>query len=372
MDAMTLVTGDPSIRRHSCRAAAACRLAWSDWEKTAVSMFACKHGANFGRGDVPLDYTHCMRAVLETGHGHISTFLIYYASTWPLILCHELRRELSLLAPSTAYLNGCLGSTEPIRTARARAGEEFDAWDYLGGARSAHMNLPAFGRRQPLPLVMPASSGKLEKQDIATLTCGGLARLSGRTKKDSSHRLGIAASLSTQLESTIEDQVVSISDLHKRRGGKAKTAGLKADLRMSESALATELATHLASVSANTLKTLAEDLDARRRHVGKLDLSPARLLARLELHAKALPPSLFLYVRFSSKYPVPLDMKTLETLRPSVAFGPVEKNLGHYPLIQVGSHKSPNNRVSIGRATVLVRAAVAAAIVARVISNKKL
>ena len=365
MDAMTLVSRDPSIRRHSCRASAACRLAWPDWEKMAVSMFGCKHGAKFCRGDILLDYTHCMRSVLETGHGHISTFLIYYASIWPMILCHELRCELSLLTPSTSYLKGCLGSSEPYRSAHARAGEEFDAWDYLGGARSAHMKLPVFERRQPLPLVIPGSSGKLEKKDIATLTLSGLARFAGRTQLDASHRFGIAESLSTQLETAISDQGINISDLHKRRGGKAKPGGLKADLSMSESSLAQEIVNHLVEIPAVTLKLMAEDLDVRRKYVGKLDLTPAQLQDRLGIHATALPDSVFLYVRFSSKYPVPLDMNAMNTLRPRVVFGPLDKNLGHYPLIQVGLMSSPGSRVSTGRVTVLVRAAISAAIAAK-------
>jgi hypothetical protein len=158
--------------------------------------------------------------------------------------------------------------------------------------------------------------------------------------------------------------------LRRRGGGSPKPRGLKADLRSGSSTSGGALVKHFMTRSAHDVEALSLDLDRRRRYVGMLDdLSGDELAERLRRHAACLPDDLLLHVRFSSKYECPVDPVQLDSLRPRVQFGTPERDIGHFPLIQVADLAAPTNRVRIGRLTSLVRAALVSAKVAAQISK---
>ena len=154
-------------------------------------------------------------------------------------------------------------------------------------------------------------------------------------------------------------------DLLRRRGGARKARGRDADKRAGLSPIGTALAGRLMSQPATDIDALSLDLDPRRRHIAMLDLTPDELAERLRRHAACLPDELYLYVRFSRKYDCPLSLAELDGLRPRVVFGTPERDVGPFPLIQIGDVSGVGNRVRIGRTTALVRAALASVQVAR-------
>jgi hypothetical protein len=154
-------------------------------------------------------------------------------------------------------------------------------------------------------------------------------------------------------------------DLLRRRGGTRNKRGRDADKRAGRSSTGIALACHLKAGAASDIDTLYLDLDPHRRHVAMLDLTADELTERLRRHAACLPDELYLYVRFSRKYDCPLTPAQLSDLRPRVVFGSPERDIGRYPLIQIGVMAAVGNRVRIGRATALVRAALASVQVAR-------
>jgi hypothetical protein len=341
-----------------------------DWEGNATALFKCEHAARFGEFKTGLDFTRGISAVSDTGHGHISTFLTYYYAIWPLALASEMHGELSILVPSQRYLEATLGSTDAHRTAKFRAkrlGKKFATWDFLSASMSSRLKLPRLCRRQPLPIASRSDAVKQASSDRGALGATALARIAGRTLQDAAHRFGVTHSTGKILEDAVANRIHDKNSLHKRRGGVARPRGMAADLRLSESSLAEKLIATFADASDSVLQTLSEDLDPQRTNVGRLHLLPTALFARLQTVAQALPPFMFLYVRFSSKYEVPLTIEQMETLGPRVAFGSRERNIGRHPLIQIGLTESPDNRVTTGRTSVLVRSAVAAALAARAV-----
>lgn len=154
-------------------------------------------------------------------------------------------------------------------------------------------------------------------------------------------------------------------DLLRRRGGPRNKRGREADMRAGQSARGAAMAAHFMFQSGGDLNTLLLDLDTRRRHIAMLDLTPEELADRLRRHAACLPDDLYLYVRFSRQYDCPLAPSQLDALRPRVIFGTPERDIGLFPLIQIGDMTAIGNRVRIGRSTSLVRAALASVQVAR-------
>jgi hypothetical protein len=148
--------------------------------------------------------------------------------------------------------------------------------------------------------------------------------------------------------------------LLRRRGGDSHGRDARADRKAGASDEGARLVEHFLTASPRDAKFLLQDLDPSRRHVKMLDLTPAKLEARLARHTRCIPDDLLLYVRFSSKYDCPLDVTAQERLKPRVLFGPPERDVGPFPLIQIATVAAPMNRVRTGRATVLVRAALSA------------
>jgi hypothetical protein len=158
-------------------------------------------------------------------------------------------------------------------------------------------------------------------------------------------------------------------DLLRRRGGSHNARGRAADMRAGVSKQGGALVEHFMTRNVEDIETLSLDLDPRRRHVAMLDLSADELAVRLSRHAACLPDELHLHVRFSRKYDCPLSPLQLEALRPRVQFGTPERDVGPFPLLQVAEVAAPMNRVRIGRATALVRAALASVQVVRQFVN---
>ena len=151
------------------------------------------------------------------------------------------------------------------------------------------------------------------------------------------------------------------SKLLRRRGGDSHGRGARSDRAAGSSAEGVRLVEHFMEMPPRDAANLLLDLDPARRHVKTLELSPGRLEDRLARHARCLPSDLLLYVRFSRQHNCPLDVLAQDRLSPRVFFGPLERDVGRFPLIQIATVAAPTNRVRTGRATVLVRAALSAA-----------
>lgn len=200
-ESLTLVTGDPSYRPHCSRAGAGCNIAWPGWEAAAAGIY---HGRAVSAAPVlpeALEFNRIVKATVECGQGHASTFLTYYASVWPFLRAISANTRLRAFEPSDEFVTEALGSTDAVRAARSRARrrkQPFSAWDVIARVATQRCGIPALGRKQPLPVVAPAATSAPMQDAIARYV---LARATGTPRDAAAQRSGIAISLAKTIDS---------------------------------------------------------------------------------------------------------------------------------------------------------------------------
>ena len=199
-EALTLVTADPSYRPHCSRAAAGCNIAWPGWEAAAEAIF---HGraVSTGQPDAKvLDFQRIVRATMECGQGHASTFLTYYASVWPLLRAISANARLRAFEPDETFVAEALGSTGAVRAARSRArrnNARFSSWDVIARLATQRCALPSLKRKQPMPVIAPSTSSEPTRDAIAKYV---LARTTGTPRDQAALQCGVAISLAISIE----------------------------------------------------------------------------------------------------------------------------------------------------------------------------
>jgi hypothetical protein len=199
-EALTLVTGDPSYRPHSCRAAAGCNFAWPEWEAAAEGIFQGRAVSASPAEPETLVFNRIVGATVECGQGHVSTFLTYYASIWPILRAISANARLRAFEPDDAFVAAALGTSDAVRTARSRAmrsKQRFSAWDVIGRVATQRCGLPALERKQPMPVVAPVASPTPAQDAIAKYV---LARTTGTPRDEAALRCGIAISLAKTID----------------------------------------------------------------------------------------------------------------------------------------------------------------------------
>jgi hypothetical protein len=203
-EALTLVTGDPSYRPHSGRAAAGCNIAWPGWEPAASGLFNGRAVSAMPSAPSTLDFNRVVRATMECGQGHAATFLTYYASVWPFLRTISANTRLRSYEPDEAFITTALGSTDAVRAARSRAnrrGDSFSAWDVVARVAAQRCELPAMKRLQPMPVLAPITTSAPTQDAVARYL---LARTTGTPRDEAAHLCGIAISLATTLETELQ------------------------------------------------------------------------------------------------------------------------------------------------------------------------
>lgn len=203
-EALTLVTGDPSYRPHSGRAAAGCNIAWPGWEPAASGLFNGRAVSAMPPAPENLDFSRVVRATMECGQGHASTFLTYYASVWPFLRAISANSRLRSYEPDEAFTTEALGNTDAVRAARSRAnrqGDSFSAWDVIARIAAQRCELPALKRLQPMPVLTPIATSAPTQDAVARYL---LARTTGTPRDEAAHLCGIAISLATTLETELQ------------------------------------------------------------------------------------------------------------------------------------------------------------------------
>jgi hypothetical protein len=204
-EAMTLVTGDPSFRPHCGRASAGCNRAWAYWEPAAFGIY---HGrAVSATSSIPrnLEFNRTVAATLETGQGHVSTFLTYYASVWPFLRAITVNSQLGHLEPDDGFVREALdeAAVATVRKARSRARgakEPFSGWDVVGRLAAKRVGLPALERKQPLPVLSPDTTRRNQPPTQEAITNYVLARATGTTRDSAAMRYGIANTLAQAID----------------------------------------------------------------------------------------------------------------------------------------------------------------------------
>lgn len=202
-EALTLVTGDPSYRPHSGRAAAGCNIAWPGWEPAASGLFNGRAVSAMPSAPRKLDFSRVVRATMECGQGHVSTFLTYYASVWPFLRAISANARLKAYEPDEAFITAALGNTDAVRAARSRAnrqGDRFSAWDVIARVAAQRCELPAMKRLQPMPVLAPITTSAPTRDAVARYL---LARTTGTPRDEAAHLYGIAISLAITLETEL-------------------------------------------------------------------------------------------------------------------------------------------------------------------------
>ena len=206
-EALTLVTGDPSFRPHCCRASAGCTLAWPRWEVAARSLL---HGRSVS-GALQFEHNHKFNRVvattMELGHGHVATFLTYYASAWPLLRAISASRWLAKFEPSTAFIQAALGSTDAVRAASSRASKTAtfsSAWDVIGRITTARAGINLLTRKQPLPVLAPYSAAAAGQASSQALGSYAVARATGTPRDIAAQRFGISLTLAQDIDLQME------------------------------------------------------------------------------------------------------------------------------------------------------------------------
>lgn len=203
-EALTLVTGDPSYRPHSGRAAAGCNIAWPGWEPAASGLFNGRAVSAMPAAPRKLDFNRVVRATMECGHGHASTFLTHYASVWPFLRAISANARLKAYEPDEAFIATALGNTDAVRAARSRArrqGDSFSGWDVIARVAARRCGLPAMKRLQPKPVLAPVTTPAPTRDAVAQYL---LARTTGTPRDEAAHLCGIAISFATALEAELQ------------------------------------------------------------------------------------------------------------------------------------------------------------------------
>lgn len=202
-EALTLVTGDPSYRPHASRASAGCNIAWPGWEDETSGVLNGRAVSAVAAAPGTLTFNRVVRATMECGQGHASTFLTFYAAVWPFLRTIAANARLKRYEPAEAFVSEALGNTDAVRAARSRArrrGESFSAWDVIARVATQRCGLPALKRLQPMPVLAATCTSAPTKVAVAHFL---LARTTGTPLEEAAHRCGIAISLAHDLDSTL-------------------------------------------------------------------------------------------------------------------------------------------------------------------------
>lgn len=204
-EAMTLVTGDPSYRPHCGRASAGCQLAWPDYETAAQGIYQGRAVSACSAVTPNLKFNRVVAATFETGQGHASTFLTYYAAVWPFLRAITTNARLRSVEPDDAFVRAALGepALAAVRKAlsRARAAKEsFSAWDVIGRLATKQAGIAPLVRTQPSPVLAPDTSRRNQPASKEVITNYVLARATGTTRIDAAKRFGIAITLAQTLD----------------------------------------------------------------------------------------------------------------------------------------------------------------------------
>jgi hypothetical protein len=342
VSAAAQVTGEASVRKHSLRASAVCRLVWACWEEVVRELFDNTWSPKKYRERLDQEWARGFSTVAlaarSAGHGLPLVSLVYYAAAWPLIFCAQGQALLEDLEPTGRLISRVLDGTGTIRTRRTEAlkeGRPFDTWGEVARRCLKAIDLPPLESTDELAILVP----RPDSEDVVApplasqvrLVAGMIASGDRDTLADG---LGIpgpyAQACQRRLPGTESRKAIS-----RRRGGEATPEQLSLDLAFMQSKEGLHLLAHLLSVPEHDLETLLTDLAPYRQNPRHPPPSASELRRRLSSHLRAVPPNLRLQVRFSEKYPQPLTADQLAPLGPRLVVGSANPRIGRHPQFQV-------------------------------------
>jgi len=368
LQALIQVSGDSGLRFHSMRSGAACRLAYPSWEDQATALLAGTTGTRFGERPIQVTRDAMARAMASLGHARITTTITYYFPIWPLIRAHELRMSLEDSGVPVAYEQALLGTTQARRAAKSRAersGKVFNHWDWIGRQMAARVEARPLQSDQPDVVLAPkAMSMATANADKMSLSLYGLLVLAGVARAAAAHQVGILASQASEMDRAVDALAPASEALWARRGGTRDTASAAHDRTLTQSDFGTNICKHLCTLPTGTVSLLRTCLDTDRRQLLLLPADSDMQNSRIEIMAKAMPPTVKLLVRPPASGSFRIDPALVLDHASSLVMGSPDRDAGRHCLFQVAPADDPSNRRRIGPLTGLVRAACVATLAA--------
>jgi hypothetical protein len=367
--ALQQVTGDEDARPHAFRCVAPLQQLLPGWEDMAAALVrgvaTTAQCEAFVRAAEDRGVGHLVQVLVATGHGHPLTFLTYYFAIWPWMLGVYARAlNANLVAPSDAVRRFMPATASAYRKARQRAKEahtQMDEWCWIQRKVLELIELPAL---HPLAnSARPAEATPMNKAEALTDPGQPIsyvaARYMGMSATGAAHAYGLSSASAAALEALID--VRQGASLRRRHQGDAEGRGRQAELVLLRSDAGTAFAARMASLSVDDVRLLERWLlppSRVRRPVVPLD----ELCAGLRRCAALLPTALGLWLQTGPNRYSQEELTQLESLKPRVRFGGIERDIGAVPRVSVIDTRQPENRVRRARLTALVRCLIDAAL----------
>ena len=377
------MSGEASVRKHTFRASATCRLLWRCWEEVGSALFQTDWSPLDFRATLEAEWDRGFAAVAlaarSAGHGMPLVSLVYYAAAWALMFSAQSQALLEGLEPDSALIAAVLGSTGTIRNRKSAAkvaGRLFDTWGEVARLCVQRMKLPALVATEERAVITPRSDKAESAQPQLMASIRLVAGMIADGKRDLlANDLGTPKPYALKLEALVPNADICAS-ITCRRHGLATSTQLLEDRKFMADKLGCELLANLVTKTPQAVHDLLVDLAPYRRNPRDAPPSPEQLRQRIESHLQVLPSPLRLQVRFSAKYARPLTAEQLQPFGNRLVVGKDNPRIGRQAQFQVfpanptdtakadGGSKETSTEL-IGRLTVVTRVYLEAIEIAR-------